>query len=117
MRDRLKVLYYPIKGSEKGRSKRFVRCSLDYDIGGYNYLTGENRERGYVAYIMPVTIGDGVESYVPLSGNRQMLVPCKRRSAKKYAEALKIFDEKHKELVLLLYSRSPDKENIDFDNI
>lgn len=113
---KIKAVYYPIKGSEKGRSKRCVKCWLGYDLGGYNCFTGEMCERGYVAYIAPVTIGDGMESSAMFSGGKKLLVPCKRWSAKKEAEAIKLFDEKHKELALLLYRDSPDKDNIDFDN-
>lgn len=111
-----KAVYYPIKGSEKGRSKRCVKCWLDYDFGGHNCFTGEMCERGFVAYIATVIIGDGLEKSVLFSGGKKLLVSCKRWSAKKEAEAVKLFDEKHKELTLLLYSDSPDKDNIDFDN-
>lgn len=113
---KLKVVYYPIKDSEKDQSKRYVKCSLGYDLGGYNNLTGETCERGYVACIAPVAIRDGIETYVLFSGCKNLLVPCKRRSAKKEAEARKLFEEKHKELVLLLYKNSPDKDNIDFEH-
>ena len=111
-----KVVYYPIKGSGKGQSKRYVRCWLDYDLGGCNCFTGKMCERGYVAYITPVIISDGIESCALFSGGKKLLVPCKRKSAKKEAEARKLFEEQHKELVLLLYKNSPDKDNIDFDH-
>lgn len=116
MESRIKVVYYPVKGSEKGQSKRYVRCSLDYDLGGHNCFTGKTCERGYLACILPVTISDGIETFALFSGGKKLLVPCKRRSAKKEAEARKLFDEKHKELALLLYSNSPDKDNIDFNH-
>jgi len=117
--------YYPIKGGEGERNgnktRRMVKCYLSYELGGINWATGKYEERGYYAHISPVATelledGGTLESYVAFSGGKWLLVKCGRQSPKKEAEAIKLFEEKHKDLVLQLYKDSPDKDNIDFDN-
>lgn len=119
--------YYPIKGSEGERNghktKRMVKCYLSYQLGGISWGTGNYEARGYYAYVSPVGIedlsndGGGVmESYVAFSGGKWLLVECSRQSQKKEAEAAKLFEEKHKDMVLQLYANSPDRDKIDFDH-
>ena len=119
--------YYPIKGSEGEcnghKTKRMVKCYLSYELGGINWATGKQVARGYYAHIFPVGIGDlsndgrcVMETYAAFSGGKWLLVECSRQSQKKEAEAAKLFEEKHKEMVLQLFAQSPDKDNIDFEH-
>lgn len=115
--------YYPIKGGEGERNgnkiKRLVKCYLSYELGGINWANGQHERRGYYAHVSPVTLedhGDGIviESYVAFSGGKWLLVECSRKSPKKEAEAIRLFEEKHKDMVLQIYKDSPDKDKIDF---
>lgn len=123
MKDELKR-YYPIIGGESERNghkcRRLVECHLSYQLGGTNWATSKHEERGYYAHISPVTLEyiDGyiMKSYAAFSGGKWLLVKCSRQGAKKEAEAAKIFEEKHKDMVLQLYADSPDRDKIDFEH-
>lgn len=123
---RLKMKYYPIKGGDGERmgakTRSMVKCYVSYNFGGHNWATLQTEARGYYAYVCPVTLeyhDDGlgvVESFDLFSGRKWLLLECGRQGSKKEAEARRLFDEKHKELVLQLYANSPDKDNIDFEH-
>jgi len=122
--------YYPIKpgkpaeggaDGEDGAKRRFVKCYLDYSLGGVNCFSGAREPRGYYAHVSPVTVerhkgGVTLETYVGFTGGKWLLVACGRRSQKKEAEAARLFEEKHKEFVAQLLANSPDKDKVDFDH-
>lgn len=112
----LKAIYYPIKGSENGQSKRCVKCSLGYELGGYSFMTGEKSRRGYYAYIQTVTCDGNLETFALGEGVKQCLVACSRKSPKKEAEAIKLFAEQHQGLARQFYSTSAIADKIDWEH-
>ena len=61
-----------------------------------NWATGEFRETGYRAHGVPVErSADGmVESFTAFTGFGDTLLPCKRRSQKRYEQAIDILQER-----------------------
>lgn len=65
-----------------------VRINLSYDIGGMNYFTGTNQERGLYIHATPLMINDGTGTgykstiYRGFSGIKKFLHPMKRFSGK-----------------------------------
>lgn len=61
-----------------------------------SWATGEHRETGYRVIAVPVErSADGrIESFTAFTGFGDTLLPCKRRSQKRYEEAIDILQER-----------------------
>lgn len=91
--------YIPIEGAEN----KFLKCELNYNLGGMNLYNYKNEPRGYYLSVTPVekSVTDGVvmESFVAFSGIKKCLVEVKRRSKSKEAVALDMIEEHLDELI------------------
>lgn len=72
-----------------------LKIELYYDLGGINYFTGREENRGYYLSVSPVEIGmrDGgitSERYTAFTGIKQNIKQVTRKSAKAEAEAEKL---------------------------
>jgi len=45
-----------------------MEVKMYYNLGGYNYFTGKDVERGYYLSVQPMTYSDMVREYVPTDG-------------------------------------------------
>ena len=59
-----------------------IKVKVYYDLGGYNYFTGENIARGIKLSVSPVSKGNGFESYTAFTGSSRHLQDMKRFSQK-----------------------------------
>jgi hypothetical protein len=75
-----------------------IKFSISYlkPSESWNWATSENRETGYRVNAVPVErSSDGmIESFTAFSGFGDTLLPCKRRSEKRYEQAQVILMEK-----------------------
>lgn len=75
-----------------------MEISVDYELGGYNYFTGESNPRGIYAYVKPVEKNGKFRSSILMgglnkSGFKIFLEPLTRKSQKKIdAQAEKVFN-------------------------
>lgn len=69
-----------------------LKISFYYDLGGYNYFTHEEKQRGYYVSVTPVEYsergGVSAETITAFSGYYELLEPCSRKSKKAEAAAL-----------------------------
>ena len=72
-----------------------IEISLSYDLGGHNWFTYVNEERGIYLHVSPVEKSEGWRSYTAFSGVKMLLLPMKRFNKK-------VFD-----------SFIPDKDNVE----
>jgi hypothetical protein len=74
-----------------------LKTKVYYEIGGTNYFTGKQEERGYYLSVSPVQIDNSenvrVEIYTSFSGYKKLLLPVKRKSENSYKKALEIAPE------------------------
>jgi len=56
----------------------FVR--LRYELGGWNYFSGQRSERGYYLSVTPEEVRDGVRSFMMFSGIKGLVQPAARYS-------------------------------------
>lgn len=110
-----KVVYYPVKGHDDEKGKPFVRCGLHYSKGGHNCISGQPEKRGYYISVAPVKRDGFLETYVLFTAGKWLTLECARRSPKRDAEALKMFDETHQNLARKFFKGKPDYD-IDFAN-
>jgi len=70
-----------------------LKIELYYHLGGTNYFTSTNEERGYYLSISPVkrsiTNGIIIEEYTAFSGLKKLILPVKKKSEKAYQLAIK----------------------------
>lgn len=80
--------------------------NIYYEIGGVNYFTGKEKQRGYYASVMPVnftthTDSDGLsyqmKTTTAYSGACELLLAVKRKSNKSENLAISIFNDSKKE--------------------
>ena len=75
-----------------------IKFSISYlkPSESHNWATGEFRETGYRITGVPVErSADGrMESFTAFSGFGDTLLPCKRRSQKRYEQAIEIFEDR-----------------------
>ena len=69
-----------------------IEVSIDYDIGGMNYFTGQNETRGYYFSITPYKVERGWRSYTAFSESKMCVLPVKRKSKSAEARADMLFD-------------------------
>lgn len=80
-----------------------IKVEVYYSLGGMNYFTYENESRGYylsVSHVNHATSGGvRMESFVAFTGTKQLILPCKRRSAKREAQANELAKEQRDALI------------------
>jgi hypothetical protein len=84
---------------KKNNEATHLRIETYYDIGGYNYLTYEPKQRGYYLSVVPVDRGNNMESFRAFSGVKQLIKPVSRKSKKAEAEAEKQIDKYLKSMI------------------
>lgn len=86
----------------------FLKISVSYEKGGYNYFTGKQSQRGYYLYVKKVKVDrheDGVtmESFVLYtSGYKEILLETKRKAQKYYDLAVEKMDSRWTKLAELV---------------
>lgn len=65
-----------------------LKMTVDYELGGYNYFSGQRNRRGVYFYLKPVTRGNGMEQSIMLGGDHESgfkicLEELPRKNAKK----------------------------------
>lgn len=84
--------------TEKGNTLFY---KVDYDLGGYNYFTGNTKERGYYLSIQrkyrEFSAFEGLEN--PSGAVRVLLLPVKRQSVKAEKQAEEMAEQKVAEIV------------------
>ena len=80
-----------------------LRIELYYDLGGRNYYSGKNKERGYYVSVQPIKLTDmggyTMEEYAPMQGVYKLVHPVKRKSKKAETIAESLLDEVKNELI------------------
>lgn len=66
---------------------KFLSVKVNYNLGGINYYTGNRDGRGYFLSVMPVTLADGMRSFIMFQGIKKFLLSVKRKSDKALAQA------------------------------
>jgi hypothetical protein len=59
-----------------------IKVKVYYDLGGYNYFTGDKLARGIKLSVSPVSKGDGFESYKAFTGSSRHLKDMTRYNKK-----------------------------------
>lgn len=81
-----------------------VRCNclevrIYYDLGGYNYGTGEPKKRGYYLSVSPLEVSERFVSYQGFTGTYMLLNEVSRQSKKGEAEALRLLKDNEQTLI------------------
>jgi len=76
-----------------------LEISVNYDLGGHNYFSGQASPRGYYLSVRPVTIRDNVVSFDLFSGRRKFLLETSRFSRKQLNFAVELAKGYEEELV------------------
>ena len=85
------VRYYKVNNNPNVTD---LKAEIYYSLGGINYFTSRNEQRGYYMSISPVKRDGVCESYTAFTGLKQLVLPVQRKSNKKMIEAITYF-EKH----------------------
>lgn len=98
--------YIPLEGSKQGN---YLKIEVRYDMGGYNYLTSQKKERGYYVSVTPVHRDDKFERMTAFSGLYSLIEPTKRYNAKRFEAIVKTYlnpdNETTKGLIYAITSR------------
>lgn len=90
----MKEVIYERLHKVEGQENNYIRETLYYSLGGYNYFTYRQESRGYYLSVTPIkqeTHGGVVmETYTAFTGTKMCVHPVQRKSAK----AAKIAEEK-----------------------
>lgn len=76
--------------SVQGNDVNCLKIEVYYHLGGINYFTYKDEQRGYYLSISPINKRGNTESYTAFSGIKILLLEVKRKSNKSYNEALKL---------------------------
>ena len=83
--------YIAIKENRTGK-ENFLRVSVYYDLGGYNFFTHKEKKRGYYISVAPVELstleGVTMERVKAFTGYCNLLAECSRKSKKAEAGAI-----------------------------
>ena len=79
-----------------------LEVRLEYDLGGMNYFTYRETQRGYYLIVSPVTKERNMVSFEAFSGIKKLLVECKRASKSAEAKARAMVEEVEKDLIAYL---------------
>lgn len=80
-----------------------IEASVYYSLGGMNYFTYKQEQRGYYISIVPVTRERGMISFTAFTGRKGCCLPAKRQSAKQAETAKAIFDRDCQKLIENLF--------------
>lgn len=87
----IKTEYIKIINNSSDKNN-YLKVSIYYDLGGYNYFTYQEKKRGYYISVTPVNRSErnGVimESVTAFTGYFELLELCTRKSKKSEAIAL-----------------------------
>lgn len=73
------------------RENYYIKFYIRYNLGGYNWASGETMKRAFDLHIMPVERRDVFESYMGFSGYRLQAEEISRQSAKARENAVNYF--------------------------
>ena len=80
-----------------------LEIQVMYDLGGYNYFTSQQEERGYYLHVTPVKnvrLKDcTIQEYTAFSGIKKFILPVARKSQKKEEQAIELSKDSEKELI------------------
>ena len=76
-----------LKLRENPSKATHLKIETYYSLGGYNYFTYKQEQRGYYLSVVPVERGNGMEGFIAFSGVKQLVKPVSRKSKKAEAEA------------------------------
>ena len=80
-----------------------LEIELRYELGGYNYWTYTQEDRGYYLHVTPVKnvkLKDcTIQEYTAFSGIKKLILPVSRKSNKKESEAIELSKDSEKELI------------------
>lgn len=68
--------------------ERTIEICVFYDIGGMNYFTGKVDSRGIFIRLVPVQLGKNSVTFTAFTGIKELVLPMKRFSAKKFADTV-----------------------------
>ena len=88
-----------LKLKENAQKATHLKVETRYSLGGMNYFTYENEERGYYLMVTPVERGNGMEGFIAFSGIKKLILPVKRQSKKAEDEAEKLYKDYLDQLV------------------
>jgi len=78
---------------------RYLRCSIFYSLGGYNYFNGNYNRRGYYLNFKPIEKADGFISFSMLGDNNDkiksykiLIKPVNRFSKKVFDKLISNYD-------------------------
>ena len=71
-----------------------IKFSISFNRDTYNWATNEAKKIGYQVTVVPVEVGDKVESFTAFTGFNDCLLEVNRQSSKRLDEAIKILNEK-----------------------
>ena len=89
--------FIPLRANDK--KVTHLKIEVYYSLGGVNYFTYNNEQRGYYIGVTPVQRGNGFESFGAFTGIKECFIPCNRQSKKKADEAANIPAEKYQHLI------------------
>lgn len=72
---------------DNGQKENFLRIETYYSLGGMNYWTSKNENRGYYIAVIPVEKRGCTESFTGFSGIKQCIKVVSRKSEKAEREA------------------------------
>ena len=91
------------KELETTNENEYIRVEVKYNIGGINYFTYKEEERGYYLHVSPIKIeqrnGYKMESFTGFSGIKTLIKSVKRKSAKSEKEAIELSKEYEERLI------------------
>lgn len=88
------VIYQEIKNKASlGIRENKMKTEIYYNIGGYNYFTGEKTQRGYYVSVGPVEQTEVYESVVAFSSYCFCLFKVNRKSKKQMERAINEYKE------------------------
>lgn len=88
-----------LKLKQNNQKATHLKIETYYSLGGMNYFTYENEERGYYLSVIPVERGNGMEGFIAFSGTKQLILPVKRQSKKAEEESEKLYKNYLEQLV------------------
>lgn len=75
-----------------------LEIKLYYNLGGQNYFTGTNEQRGLYLLVSPVTVGENFVQTTAFAGIKQLVLPMARASQKKL-DTYKVDNETKERLI------------------
>lgn len=102
------VIYQEIKNKDSlGIRENKMKINIYYDLGGYNYLTNQQKRRGYYVSVGPVEKKGLCESVTAFTGYYFCLFEANRKSKKQMERAI----NEHKEIAeMIIKTKFPNYE-------